>query len=136
MVVWLIIVAVITLGILSAWRLRVRTRKIAGERKGEGFSDFEAYFAGTHIPREILVQTYDYFAGWNRDAVENFPVRATDNIADIYGIVDDDLTDAVDEILKKSGRRWQTEAEQPDPPYIETVGDVVFYVVSAPMAWQ
>ena len=136
MPVWIIIVSVITLVVVMSWLANVRTRRIARQRAGEGFDDFEAHFAGRNIPREILVNTYLFFQEWNSHAVENFPVRATDNIAVIYGTEDEDLYDAIDEVLKKSGRRWFKKTERPDPPTIETVEDVVSYVASAPLSWQ
>lgn len=136
MPVWIIIVGVIALMVVGTWLGNVRKRRIARARAGEGFDDFEAHFAGRNIPREILVNTYVFFEDWNSDAIENFPVRATDNIADIYGTADEDLYDAIDEVLKKSGRRWFKETEQPELPRIETVEDLVSYVASAPLSWQ
>jgi hypothetical protein len=136
MPVWIIIVGVIALAIIVSWLLKVRTRRIAEQRAGEGFTEFAAHVAGQDIPREILVDTYNYFENWHAHAVENFPVRATDRIADIYGIVGTDLTDAVEELLTKAGKRWFRETEQPHPPRVETVEDVVLYVASAPLSWQ
>ena len=107
--------------------------RMARQRAGEGFSDFAAYFVHRNIPHKILVDTYRYFGQWNAVAGELFPVRATDHISDVYGCVDEDLEDAFEEILKKSGRRPFTQAEMPQPPRVETVEDFVRYVAAAPV---
>ena len=129
------IVGFIALVPIGTWLLDVRTRRIARQRRGEGFSEFAAHFAGEVIPPEILKNAYNYFEDWNAGAVENFPVRATDSIAEVYGIVDEDFADALEEILKASGRRAFTRLEQPQLPVFETVADVVLYAASAPLAW-
>ena len=131
---WIILLALVAFVVVGTWLGNVLTRRIASERAGEGFGDFAAHFTGQNIPREILLNTYDYFEEWNSGAVERFPVRATDNVADVYGIVDEDLYDAIEEVLKKSGRRGLYKSERPDLPRIETVEDIVLYVAAAPLA--
>lgn len=118
----------------SAIWTHIRLGRMARQRAGEGFSDFAAYFVHRNIPHKILVDTYEYFGRWNAVGGELFPVRPTDNISDVYGCVDEDLEDAVVEILKKSGRRPFTQAEMPQPPRVETVEDFVHYVAAAPVA--
>ncbi|HEV7904611.1 MAG TPA: hypothetical protein VGO96_12280 [Pyrinomonadaceae bacterium] len=117
----------------AAFVTRISVGRMARQRAGEGFSDFAAYFVHRNIPHQILSDTYQYFGQWNASAGELFPVRPTDNISDVYGCVDEDLEDAVGEILQKSGRRPFTQAEMPQPPRIETVEDVVRYVAAAPV---
>ncbi|HEY0081332.1 MAG TPA: hypothetical protein VGB61_00975 [Pyrinomonadaceae bacterium] len=112
----------------------IRVRRMARRRAGEGFSDFAASFVNRNVPHEVLLNTYNYFGEWNRVAGELFPVRATDNISNVYGCVEEDLDDAVGEILEKSGRRWPTHDEVPQPPAGETIEDVVLYVAAAPVA--
>jgi hypothetical protein len=130
----IIILALFALVAVGTWLIRIHNRGVARQRVGENYADFAAYFAEANIPDEILQTTYKYFQEWNSDSVVMFPVRATDNIYDIYGIVDEDLEDAVAEILKKSGRRFPTTSEIFQPPQIETVEDVVVYVTTAPAA--
>ena len=114
--------------------MHISQSRMARRRAGEGFSDFAAYFVDKAIPHKILVDTYEYFGDWNSLDGERFPVRPSDNISDVYGCVDEDLEDAIAEILRKSGRRWFTAAELPQPPRVETVADVVLYVAAAPVA--
>jgi hypothetical protein len=132
----LILVLVIAVLFIGATVVsRVRMSRMARQRSGEGFSDFAASFVGEKVPFEVLLNTYNYFGEWNMVAGELFPVRATDNISDVYGCVDEDLEDAVGEILGKSGRRPFTRDELPESlPRVETVGDVVSYVAAAPVA--
>lgn len=119
--------------IISAIVTRISVGRMARRRAGEGFSDFAAYFVHKNIPHQILVDTYEFFGRWNAVAGEMFPVRPTDNISDVYGCVDEDLEDALDEILRKSGRRLFTQAEMPQHPRGETVEDFVRYVAAAPV---
>jgi hypothetical protein len=126
--------ALIAFGVGGTIMTNVRVRQLARRRAGEGFSDFAASFAARHVPFEVLSNTYNYFGDWNRVAGELFPVRATDNISDVYGCVDEDLDDALGEILEKSGRRWHTREELPQPPAVETIEDLVLYVAAAPVA--
>jgi hypothetical protein len=130
LVIGLLIVAVFVWA--TIWT-QLKLRIMARRRAGEGFSDFAAYFVHKGVPHEVLVNTYNYFGEWNMLAGELFPVRPTDNISGVYGCVDEDLEDAVAEILRKSGRRAFTQAELPQPPRVETVGDVVLYVSAAPV---
>jgi hypothetical protein len=116
----------------AAFVTRIGAGRMARQRAGEGFSDFAAHFVHRNIPHQILSDTYHYFGQWNASGGELFPVRPTDNISEVYGCVNEDLEDAVGEILRKSGRRPFTQAEMPQPPRIETVEDVVHYVAAAP----
>jgi hypothetical protein len=122
-----------TLFVGAAIATHISLSRMARRRAGEGFSDFAAHFVHRNVPHEILVDTYEYFGRWNAVAGELFPVRPTDNISDVYGCVDEDLEDAMMEVLTKSGRRPFTQAELPQPPRIETVEDFVRYVAAAPV---
>jgi hypothetical protein len=133
-VILVAITAVVIWAWLWGWRMKVRTKKLAEQRAGEGFTDFAAHFADAAVPIDILLNTYDYFEDCNSSWALNFPDRATDNISDVYGIMDEDLEDAVSEILQKCGHRWFSSSEQSEPPSIETVEDLVLYVASAPLS--
>lgn len=130
---FIIFLLIVVLFVSSAIGAQISLTRMARRREGEGFSDFAAHFVNRRVPHEVLVNTYGYFGEWNTVAGELFPVRATDNISDVYGCVDEDLDDAVEEILRKSGRRPYTQAEMPQPPRVETVEDVVLYVAAAPV---
>ncbi len=104
--------------------LRFRDRRTAAARRGEGFDDFSRSFGG-EVPLDILRATYGYFSEWMAGSTPEFPVRASDSIYRVYGIVDEDLDDAALEILASCHR---------DPPAdfqaIRTVSDLAYYVAA------
>jgi hypothetical protein len=130
---FIIVLVIVFLSVDSFIRTRLRLRRMARRRENSGFGDFAAHFVNRRVPLEVLVNTYDYFGELNKTADELFPVRPADNISDVYGCADKDLEEAIDEILRKSGRRSFKQAEMPQPPRVETVEDVVRYVAAAPV---
>ena len=94
--------------------LRHREQKMAKVRSGLGFEDFVAYFSGEDIPLYKLREVYEYFQNWQ--SVKNFPVLPTDDLIKVYGIVDEDLDDAVVELAN----RWRANL----PPTFEGLGPV------------
>jgi hypothetical protein len=108
----------------------LRLRRLAEQRKGETYYHFAAHFIGENVPEEILRNTYDYFHDWS--GAVSVPVRASDNIDKIYGISDEDLDEAVEAIITKSGRRLPTEDELENFPLFETVEDIVLFVAASP----
>ncbi|MEA3188675.1 MAG: hypothetical protein QOD99_2505 [Chthoniobacter sp.] len=109
----------------GTWRIRTRTRKIAAARCGESYQDFALHFSRAAVPTEVVEATFAYFRESMADAVSDFPVRPGDDIARIYGIVDEDLDDAAQEILSRCHRK-PPETFQP----AKTVEDLVYYVVA------
>jgi hypothetical protein len=127
-----VILGCLVLMLVGAFLIRIRTERIAKKREGETFNDFAAQFQGSDIPHNVLKNTYDYFGKWNSISSRTFPVRREDNIADVYGIVDEDLDDAIEEILTMSGRILTTREGALEPFRIETVGDLILFIASAP----
>ena len=125
-----VIAAVVIAAILAAlffggtWALRLRGRRIAASRQGESFEDFAQSFHG-EVPLDILEAVYGYFSDWMSDAGPHFPVRGSDSIYKIYGIVDEDLDDAALEILGHCHR----EAPSDFRPLL-TVSDLAYYVAA------
>lgn len=129
MAAWVFLGAVLAFLVTTATGLfRIRARRMARERAGESFRDFAAQFSGQGIENEVLLAVYRHFQTVMRRDVEHFPVRPGDEIARVYGVVDDDLDDAIKELL--TGR------ELPTPttllPRVKTVGDLVRLVASRP----
>src|SRR5437764_32202 len=75
------------------------TRRIAASRAGENFDTFRSSFGIDEVPEEVLRAVYAKFQEWQSGWVQEFPVRAEDNIAGVYGIVDEDLDDLVKQLL-------------------------------------
>jgi hypothetical protein len=105
--------------------VRRRWEQAKARRPGEGFSEFRESFHG-HLSEEGLWEVYSFFQHWAGDP--GFPVRRTDSLAGLYGIVEDDV-----------GRMVETLAARTDqaPPadwtraQLRTVGDVALLVVGA-----
>ena len=68
------------------------------------------------------------------DVVADFPVRADDNIVGVYGIVDEDLDDAIRGVLATCGRQLLSDEvfERLGPVVIETVRDFALFVELCP----
>lgn len=106
--------------------LRTRERGIAASRGGEGFGSFSAYFESPFPPDIILRRVYT--AVQHQSSVPKFPVRATDSLSEVYGIVDEDLDDLVGALIKECGCRLPTREDKQSLPPIRTVADVVSYL--------
>ncbi len=117
--------------VLSVWG-RVRTRRIAASRPGENFDTFHSSFAADDIPTEILHAVYAEFQKWCSGVVA-FPVRAADDIGRIYGMVDEDLDDAVIEVVAKLGRQLPSAETLRKVQPVITVRDFVLFVAACPV---
>jgi hypothetical protein len=112
-------------------RWRARTRRIAASRVGENFDTFHSLLAPT-VPQEVSRAVYLKFQQWWSGTVHEFPVRAEDTIADVYGMVDEDLDDAVQEVLSECGRRLPPKDQLRQMRPVVTVRDFVSFVAACP----
>ena len=101
--------------------LRYREQKLAKTRSGLGFEDFVAYFSGEDIPLYKLREVYNYFQNWQY--VKNFPVLPNDDLYKVYGIVDEDVDDAVIELAERWRVKLPATFDGLEP--VRTVGDIV-----------
>jgi hypothetical protein len=128
MKVWLLPIWLVVSFLAGNLLLRYREKRLAHSRSGQGFETFIAYFSGEDIPRDKLRLVYEYFQSWQ--FIKNFPVRPSDNLSKVYGIVDDDLDDALIELAA----RWR--AKLPPTfdglPPVRTVADVVYLLHQLP----
>jgi hypothetical protein len=113
------------------WR-GIRMRRIAESRIGEGFGTFHSQFLEADVPREITRIVYSKFQDWCSDVATGFPVRAEDNIADIYGIVDEDLDEMVQDTLAECGRELPSAEQLRQMLPVITVRDFVNFIVACP----
>ena len=118
---WLLLSGIVASVLAGNFFLRKRAQKLADNRRGQGFEEFTAYFSDEDIPRAKLRLVYDYFQKWQ--SVKNFPVVPNDDLSKVYGIVDDDVDDAVIELAD----RWRAKlpATFEGFPPVRTVADVV-----------
>lgn len=108
--------------------MHYRTKRLAQKRRGIGFDDFAAYFAGERIPRDKLYVVYEYLQG--EQSVKDFPVLATDDLCKVYGICEEDLDDAAINLATKWHVTLPAEFEGVEP--VRTVADLVRLLASLP----
>ena len=110
---------------VNLW-IHYRQRKLAQVREGQGFNEFAAYFSGEDIPLYKLREVYRYFQ--DEQTVKNFPVNPTDDCCDVYGICEDDLDDAVEDLAKAWRVKLPDPAEARRLPPVRTVADLVRFL--------
>ena len=127
---WLMLSGIVASFVAGNSLLRYREQKLANSRRARGFDDFAAYFSGEKIPRDKLRHVYDFFQSWQ--SVKDFPVQPNDDLYKVYGIVGDDVDDAVIEIAG----RWR--AKLPESfeglPPVRTVADIAHLLHQLP--WE
>ena len=125
---WLLLAGIVSAFVTGNWLLRYREQRLAKARTDQGFDEFINYFSSENIPRDKLRDVYEYFQNWQ--SVKDFPVLPTDDLSRIYGIVDDDIDDAVIELAE----RWRVRlpATFEGLPPVRTVADVVHLLHQLP----
>jgi len=123
MTLWLLLSGAVATFLAGDSWLRYRERKLARQRSGQGFEEFAIYFSGESIPRDKLREVYDYFQQWQ--SMKDFPVQPEDGLYEVYGIVDEDVDDAVIELAKKWGVSLPPDAEWASMGTVSTVADIV-----------
>jgi hypothetical protein len=120
---WLVAAAV------SVSRQSGRLRRIARQRAGESFEQFRERFPD--LPVEELRSLYEYLQP--ALAFRGFPLRADDNLATMFGLSEVDLQDFAAEAVQRCGRVWPTAANFSRSVLMETVGDLVRFVLACPL---
>ena len=105
---------------------------MAASRPGETFDTFRASFTTEEAPPELLRAVYAKFQEWCSDAVAAFPVRAADDIGRTYGMVDEDLDDAVLAVVAELGRRLPPAEQLCKMQALVTIRDFVRFVEACP----
>jgi hypothetical protein len=112
--------------------IRLRTRRIAASRAGEHFGTFCSAFRAEEVPVEVLRAVHGRFQEWCSDAVDEFPIRAADDIGDIYGMVNEDLDEALVEVVAGCGRQLPPTGELHQMHRVITVRDFALFVSACP----
>ncbi len=122
---WLLLVlAVIAMYAAATISGRMYLRRLKRQREELSLEDFVASFpAGTDA--DVLRSTYDYLQSLTHGVM--LPVSASDDLGEVYGIVDEDVWDELKEMAKKCGRRLPTEEEA---SRVVTVRDAVLLLAS------
>jgi hypothetical protein len=114
---------------LNVSRHSSRLRRIAHQRAGESFEQFREHFPD--LPVEELQSLYEYLQ--SALAFRGFPLRVDDNLAAMFGLSEVDLQDFAAEAVQRSGRLWPTAANFSRSVLMETVGDLVRFVLACPL---
>jgi hypothetical protein len=130
-IVYIVCACVVLLAIGTLW-IRVRTQRMAASRPGETFETFRGSFESEEIPPEVQRAVYATFQAWCSGAVVAFPVRADDDICRVYGMVDEDLDDAVTETLAACGRQLPPQEQLRQMQPVRTVRDLARFVSRCP----
>jgi hypothetical protein len=123
-----VIAAWLVAAALSVSRNTSRLRRIARERAGESFEQFREHFSD--LPLEELRALYEYLQ--RALAFRGFPLRADDNLAAMFGLSEVDLQDFAAEAVQRAGRVWPSAANFSRSVLMETVGDLVRFVLACP----
>lgn len=107
---------------------RRRERVLIKERQGYAREDFVAELAGRNVPENISQAAFDYFQGtWT--LTKTMPVKPDDNISDVFGLVDEDLEDAILDVAELAGcRKPEKEDFHTYPTPVNTLGDLAVFL--------
>jgi hypothetical protein len=100
------------------------------QRAGNDRHTFVNYFKDQSVPNHMLDVVYEYFQRWM--GTKDFPVLPQDKVAELYGIVDEELEDTMCELLEKWDRDWPPEHELQGMAPVMTVQDVVLFLAQSP----
>jgi hypothetical protein len=78
-----------------------RDQRLKQERAGENFETFARPLRADGTPEHVLIHVHGFLQDWKGDRA--FPVRASDSIGGVYGIVDEDYWDMVNELASVCG---------------------------------
>jgi hypothetical protein len=103
--------------------------RLKRQRKGQDRNTFIRYFVVEGIPEAVIVAVYRYFQ--KLQWVKNFPVSPEDNIEEVYGLRDEDLTEAIVEIAQTC--RYSIPPENSpvwSQAYIFSIEDLIRFIYS------
>lgn len=105
----------------------LRDYLVPRNRKEDKTEDFMNYFVSEGMSEALVRSVYNYVQKWMGS--NGFPVRPRDDIAKIYGIVDEDLDEMVVEIAEANNLVLPLETDYWQKP-VETVEDLIRFIAS------
>jgi len=116
-----------------------RLARKADDRQAEDIGTFARAFdrRSPNFDPWVVRATWDALAPWSvlrskRNSGARLPLRPTDDLSDVFGIVNEDVDDVVEEVAKRSGRSLDDIRGNPYKGRVRTVGDVVQFVSHQP----
>ena len=113
---------------------RFRFRRLMQTRAGLSICQFARSFDYRHVDTKIIRAVYEGFQREAQHSVKDFPVKASDDIAKVYGMVGEDLEEFAEELAGELGRRWGEFEENPLYGQVTLVGDLVLFLNRQPKA--
>jgi hypothetical protein len=99
--VFLVVLLIVAACVLGTIWMYARYAWLGKQRRASG-SSYESFRSelGSRVSTEVCRTVYDYFYD---STGKRMPVLASDDLGDVYGIVDDDLVDELRELAVKCG---------------------------------
>lgn len=89
------LIGIFAFGMVFIW---LKEYILRNNRKEDGKEKFLECFVNEGVSESLALSVYRHLQDWTN--FSDFPVRPQDNIADIYGIVEEDLDDLIIEIAE------------------------------------
>jgi hypothetical protein len=110
---------------------KLRFARIKKFRHGEGSEEFSSKLVGIAVPSLIQSAVFEFLRKRIRDT--EFPVRPEDDLAWVYGMVEEDVYDASCKIAAGCGKILPERSDK-NVRSIRTVSDLVWHVAGRPDA--
>ena len=129
-----IVAFILVVGIPISIIERIRLKRLARKRAGLSICQFARSFNYRRIDTKIIRAVYEGFQDWVGSGIKNFPVVASDDIAKVYRMGDEDLDEFAEELASKTHRRWGEFEINPLYGRVKTVEDLVLLLHFQPKA--
>lgn len=132
----------IVVGLLVAWLFfgliygKLHAWKKARRRGSTEIRLFVEQFENHGIPAGVAYAVHRHLTDWMKPVRRRFPISPGDDIADVYGIVDEDLIDFIADILKSTDRDFPGPSDAIHGADVFTVTDLVRFVAGCPQRAQ
>lgn len=126
-----IVSGVIVLGVIGSVVLERRMRRLAQSRAEEDLCTFARTFDCRVVDPWIIRAVYEEVQACLGQNLQPFPMRATDRLAEAFGIVDEDLDELATAAAGRAGRSLDRPEKNP-VKRVDTVGDLVHFLNHQP----
>ena len=108
------------------------TNRLAAERPGESICTFARSFDYRRVDTWIIRAVFEELQPWCRTGRHMLPLRRTDELAVILGLDFEVMDDLILDIADRAGRSVEEYERKPLPMPINTVADLVFFLMNQP----
>jgi hypothetical protein len=123
MSMWWLAAGFVVLFVIMTVIGRRRDLRLAKSRAGTDPDEYIRYFTSQGVSRSVAKIVRAYLQ--DEMTIPDFPVLPADNIADVYGIVDEDLEDGFIELIELCGRSERPDDAELGQVSVDTVEDLV-----------